>query len=824
MNTTSHKILADASRVRKQALPLRPSRGRWLAFAASLAALLLLTPADTRAEYNWIGFAGQDSGIGTADGYGSESRFSYPEFIAVDVSGNIYVTDAGANTVRKITPAGQIGNVVTLAGQAGVFNERDGIGLRAQFADPEGVAVAPNGDVYVADIAGQTIRKITPAGVVTTFAGRASTPGTTDGDRLAARFTSPIGLVLDSVGNFYVADSGSGTIRKIAPNGQVTTFAGSPGWRGSADGTGTLARFADVFGLAVDAANNVYVTDTGNHNIRKITPAGVVTTIGGTAGSAGMVDGPRAQARFHTPVGVAVSPQGIVYVSEAYNTTIRMIAPDGTVTSLPPSIWAQEPAGYPRNFNHPAGLAIDATGALLVADSVNRTVRRVSNGIAVAYAGLPGAQSGKDNGSGYAARFNYPQGTIADSSGNVYVADTFNGQIRKITPAGIVTTFAGESVSNSQVDGVGTHAGFAYPTGMAINPAGTLFVADSGFGSIRKITTPGAVVTTVPIPRILDQPLGIAVDAAGNIYVAETPRCVIDKITPAGVFSVFAGIPYSPGSNDGPALSARFNQPSGVAVNAAGEVFVTDSDNHTIRKISPAGVVSTLAGWPGRIGNTDGTGTSAQFYQPRGIKLDTDGSLVVADTSNHMIRRVTMAGVVTTLGGFPGAGGHRPGIYRDAHFSTPFDVAIAPGGLIYVAETAANVIAVGTSGARLTVFAYASLPGSTTAFANGVLLLAGSTFDLADVRRGATSVAAFSMSDTGFTTFNNLKVTIDGPNAADFTVTTLPDPYVTPLGETSFRITFRPAQTGPRSANVHFTSTGGGINSFDFRIIGNGVP
>jgi hypothetical protein len=222
--------------------------------------------------------------------------------------------------------------VTKLAGTADLPGSMDGMGAVSRFNNPLGVAVDGAGNVFVADNGNDTIRKITPGGVVTTLAGTAGSSGSADGTGAAARFNKPFGVAVDGAGNVFVADYYNNTIRKITPSGVVTTLAGSAGLSGSADGTGAVARF-NPLGVAVDGAGNVFVADTSNNTIRKITPAGVVTTLAGTAGSSGSADGTGAAARFYGPMGVAVDGAGNVFVADNYD-TIRKITPAGVVTTL----------------------------------------------------------------------------------------------------------------------------------------------------------------------------------------------------------------------------------------------------------------------------------------------------------------------------------------------------------------------------------------------------------------------------------------------------------------------------------------------------------
>jgi sugar lactone lactonase YvrE len=263
------------------------------------------------------GAAGQ---TGSADTVGGPARFSGPEGVATDGAGNVYVADGGNGTIRKIAS----GAVTTLAGTAGVFGNADGTGAAATFEFPMGVGTDSANNVYVADAQNHNIRKVTPAGVVTTLAGPAGVVGlggTTDANGNSARFNGPSGVAVDSAGNVFVADTGNHTIRKITPAGDVTTFAGTALTSGSSDGTGTAARFSFPSGLAIDGSGNLYVADSGNGTIRKITPTGVVTTIAGVAGQAGFQMG-TLPGRLTGPVGVAVSGTSLYIVLQTLNCVV----------------------------------------------------------------------------------------------------------------------------------------------------------------------------------------------------------------------------------------------------------------------------------------------------------------------------------------------------------------------------------------------------------------------------------------------------------------------------------------------------------------------
>jgi hypothetical protein len=274
--------------------------------------------------------AGQPGAPGSADGPATDARFQSPGGIAVDTDGNVYVADTGNNTIRKIARGGAVS---TLAGLAGKPGREDGNGSVARFMAPLGIAVDRAGNLYVAEFASDLIRKITPEGEVSTLAGSAGNPGSTDGTGDNAHFRNPWSVAVDSTGDVYVADKSNFAIRQITPTGRVSTFAGFPGIPGSADGPGSYARFSDPHGVAVDSAGNICVADTGNNTIRKINSFGMVITLAGKAGKPGDTDGIGNMARFSNVQSVAAGDGGNIYVLDG--DLIRKITPGGVVTTLP---------------------------------------------------------------------------------------------------------------------------------------------------------------------------------------------------------------------------------------------------------------------------------------------------------------------------------------------------------------------------------------------------------------------------------------------------------------------------------------------------------
>jgi sugar lactone lactonase YvrE len=314
-----------------------------------------------------------------------------------------------------------------------------------------------------------------------------------------------------------------------------------------------------------------------------------------------------------------------------------------------------------------------------------------------ALAGLAGSK-GTNDGTGNAARFTTLQGVAVDRSGNVFVADEFGQTIRKVTPAGVVTTLAGLTHSPGTNDGTGSAARFVFPQGVAVDGGGNVYVAEWAASRIRKIAPDGIVTGIVRSPASTasnagaknaaryNRPMGLAADSAGNVYLGDVWHHTIGKVTPTGTATTLAGLAGEPGSTDGAGSVACFNQPSGVAVDSPGSIYVADSHNHTIRKVTPAGVVTTLAGLAGSAGTNDGSGSAARFNFPTGVAVDGAGNLYVADYRNHTIRSVTPAGMVTTMAGTAGTKGSSDGSGSGASFNGPTAVAVDSAGNLYVVE------------------------------------------------------------------------------------------------------------------------------------------
>lgn len=655
---------------------------RWLVLFASLGAAALQAQSNYATPYFFSTHAGWPYS-GTADGIGGTAQFSGLASMATDQAGNLYVADGAGRTIRKITPAGM---TTTFAGSALESASVDGTGTAARFVGANGVAVDRAGNVYVADTSGHTIRKITPLGSVTTLAGAAGESGFVDGNGNTARFKNPFGVAVDGSGNVYVADTLNSAVRIVSPGGAVRTLTDSTSTTNPVD-------FPDE--IALDGLGNIYVSDSQN-SVFKITPAGISTVIYQN------VTDHQAPGYGKYRYGMAPDPAGNVYMT--WGTpfdalSIVRIAADGTRATL--GLVSQ----------HSTCLAVDGTGNIYVANPDSSTIQKLtSTGVTAAFAGTQGGY-GSTDGAGSVARFSFPKGAACDQTGNIYVADYNNNSIRKVSPSGVVSTLAGGQIVPIPVltDGPGSTAQFSHPEGVAVDRDGNVYVTDSGYHVIRKIT-PGSIVSTFagdpnrigtsdgPATQAQFRgPAGIAVDQAGNLYVSDEQENTIRKISPTGTVTTLAGAPGPFGSDDGTGSTARFFYPHGLAVDTAGNVYVADTNNCVIRKITPAGAVTTFAGTAGVIGSADGVGPAAQFNAPYGITIDAQNNLYVTDSWNHSIRMITPTGVVTTLAGLPGFPNNPhfsiDGVGRDVRFTSyPTGIALDSAGNLFVVDTGNDII------------------------------------------------------------------------------------------------------------------------------------
>ena len=601
------------------------------------------------------------AGTGTAGfsgdgGAATSAQLSNPQDVALDAAGNLYIADVNNNRIRKVDSSG---NISTVAGGGSSLGD-GGAATAAQLGAPRSVALDGAGNLYIADWSDHRIRKVDSSGNISTVAGTGTQGFSGDGAAAtAAQLNSPWDVAVDGSGNLYIADRNNNRIRKVNSAGNISTVAGTGTAGFSGDGAAaTAAQLQNPQGVALDGAGNLYIADRGNQRIRKVDSAGVISTVAGN-GMAGFGgdSGAATAAQLWDPSRVALDGAGNLYIADWGNNRIRKVDSAGVISTV---------AGR-EQLSNPYGVAPDGSGNLYIADTGNHRIYKVNSaGVISTVAGSGTAGYSGDGGAAVAAQLNFPRGVAPDGSGNLYIADTWNSRIRKVNSAGTITTVAGDGTAGFSGDGAAaTAARLSYPSGVVLDGAGNLYIADWQNGRIRKVDTAGIITTVAGDGGVgfsgdggaataaqLSGPRGVAVDGSGNLYIADYSNHRIRKVNSAGVISTVAGSGTAGFSGDGgAAMAAQLNFPSGVALDALGNLYIAEWVNHRIRKIATVpgfsagilstGVITTVAGdGTGGYGGDGGTAVAAQLRSPTGVALDGSGNLYIADTHNNRIRKV----------------------------------------------------------------------------------------------------------------------------------------------------------------------------------------
>ncbi len=603
-----------------------------------------------------------------------------PAGIAVDSSLNVYVSDYNNYVVRKInTSTNTITTIAGIGGSRGYTGDGSPA-TNFELNFPDGLALDASGDLYIADRYNCRVRKLVlSTSTISTYAGTGScTYGGDTGLAASAHLNYPGGVAIDSAGNIYIADTDDYRIRYVAKSsGNIYTIAGDGvyGFAGDA-GQAASAEITYVYeGIAVNAAGTlVTIADYSNYRVRQFTLTGIpntgtINTVAGT-GSPGFSGdgGPALSADLYEPEGVAVTGAS-VYLADRNNDRIRLFTVSGnpntgdinTVagngsTSTPTLTSGVPPQGVVLDY--PSGVYEDPSGNVFVADTYNCLARELveATDLVNFFAGTGACGYNGDSILATAAELNKTYGVARDSSGNIYIADTLNERVRMVSPSGTITTFAGTGTAGFSGDGgPATSAELDYPYGVAVDNQNNVYIADYYNFRIRKVSN-GTITTFAgngtygylgdgdpATTAEFRYPESVATDAAGNLYIADTYNCVIREVSAAtGIINTVAGTGTCNFSGDGPAIQNNLDLPSGVWSDANGNLFIADTNNHRIRWVDLSGNMTTVAGdGTGGYAGDGGPAFNAELYYPSGVAQDAAGDILVADQYNFRVRKIS---------------------------------------------------------------------------------------------------------------------------------------------------------------------------------------
>ncbi len=619
------------------------------------------------------------------------ANLGYPTNLAADSQGNVYFNSL--NCVFKLDVAG---NVTRVAGNSqGGYSGDGGPATSAQLQNnPGGLAVNSAGEIFIADYWNLRVRKISASGIITTVAGTGAQGYSGDGGlAINADLGQPTSVAPDAQGNLYIADSGNLALRRVSPGGVITTVPS-----------------VNPTAMAIDANGNLFFTNV--NSVARLTPTGTVGLVAGT-GTAGFSGdgGPATKATLRSPSGVALDAAGNLYIADFLNNRIRMVNPSGIITTVAGNgINDYKGDGQQATLASvglPTGVAVDSSGNLLIASAQYGRIRKVSPaGVITTVAGT-GLSSSDDGVPATSAPFGGPAGLALDASGNLYFADSTDYRVRQVSPSGIVTWLAGVGCCAALGDGgPARNAQLSSPAGVAVDAAGNLFIADTYNNLIRKVA-PNDTITTVAgngntgysgdggpaTSAALNQPIRIAVDSKGNLLIADSGNNRIREVSPSGTITTIAGTGQPASSGDGgPATSAAIDNPYGVAVDSAGDVFIAEADSGVIRKISPTGVISTVAGsllrangFPFYFGD-GGPAINAGLDDPECIAVDGPGNLFIAESGANRVRKVSTNGTITTIAGYGSSSYSGDGGPGTIASLSPACVAVDSAGNVYVSD------------------------------------------------------------------------------------------------------------------------------------------
>ncbi|MES2776068.1 MAG: hypothetical protein V4722_17965 [Bacteroidota bacterium] len=615
----------------------------------------------------------------------------------------------------------------------------DGHNALAIGITPINQSVDQAGNIYFSEPDRHIVRKLSADGVYSTVAGNGIFGYGGDGAlAINAQLKSPYCIARDAAGSVYIADSYDNRIRKVTSAGIITTIAGNGTAGFSGDGGPAIqAQLNGPNGIAADHLGNVYITDFSNYRVRKISAAGIITTIAGTGVFGGAGDGGLSTlAQVGAPLSVAVNNIGELFIGDVALNNVRKVATNGIITTIAGTIYGASgfsgDGGFATSalFNEITGVAADASGNIFIADRSNNRIRRITNGIVNTVAGNGGFNNSGDGGPATAAQLATPQNVTIDAIGNLFISTPT--LIRKVSVSGnIINTVAGNGFKGYNGDSLPVAVTQMYqPFSMAADNQNNIYWSDRVSGRIRKLNTNGIVSTIAGtgIPGFsgdgglatnarLSLPNAIAIDTGGNIFISDFGPRRVRKIGTDGIIITVGGNGGSGFSGDGgPAISAQISTPNGLVADNRGNIFVSDRDNQRVRKIASNGIISTIAG-NGTAGfSGDGANAVlASLVYPADLALDTAGNLLISDQGNARVRKVNLTtGIISTIAGNGSTGFSGDGGPAVAAGINPGAIAVDTLGNVFVTDHNGYIRKVNTAGI------ISSVAGGGTSYGEGV--------------------------------------------------------------------------------------------------------
>jgi len=761
----------------------------------------------------------------------------WPAGVAIDKQGNTYVCATTLNEILKIDGLGQV-TVVAGKGYAG-YSGDGGLATNATLdlsgiyiGTTPAIALDASGNLFIADTVNNVIRRVdATTATITTVAGNGTNGYSGDGGpATSASLSFPGGIALDASGDLYIAD-GNSVIRRVdAATGIITTVAGNHNLNCIYTGDGRAATSAGLCspaGVGLDGSGNLFIADTYDNVVRRVdASSGIIATVAGkySIGYSYLGDGgPATQAGLNTPSCVTVDASGNLFIGDANNEVIRRVdAKSGLITTVAGN--GPGTAGLGGGFSGDGGpatsaqlnlgefylsvtsIAVDASGDLFIPDTYNNRVRKV-DGKTHIITTFAGGGSGGDGGLDANGILALPLSLAVDPSGDLFIDDFDAGRIRRVEAAtGIISTVAGNGryVCCSLSTGIpAATTGLHLPIGLAADSSGNVFISDTNAGRVRRVDAVTGVISTVAgggpgglgdggpaTSATLNQPHGIAIDAAGNLFIGDTANSRVRRVDAmTTIISTVAGDGTFGYSGDGGlATQAKLNRPQGVAVDRTGNLFIADASNGRIRRVDAAGMITTVAGNGSTYRGDGGPATKAGIGFANAIALDSLGNLFLGEPTTQRVRRVdAFTGIITTVAGngttgFRGDGGPA----SRAEFDEPAGIAVDHLGNLFIADGANNRVR------KVLLPPFEVLSTTNVTFPTQVVGTRSRPQVLTLLNTGTGPLSIFSLA-------------IVGANAGDFAQTNYCGSSVASGERCSILVTFAPGGVGKRTATLTVT-------------------